>query len=154
MGYLKKGGKHCFSLVIYKFCGNKALYWAILLFTMFIGPAAVAQQVLQNRVCPSFSLSGCFLGIGSLVFFKFWHGARNWYLRLLLFWIKFQPVLLLKVSLIKICNDVYWENNFLLWVFVCLSRILFGNSFQIYIFKSWGFGENIKSELDHIGGCL
>ena len=77
MGYLKKGGKHCFSLVIYKFCGNKALYWAILLFTMFFGPAAVAQQALQNRVCPSFSLSECFLGIGSLVFSKFWHGARN-----------------------------------------------------------------------------
>ena len=34
-------------------------------------------MVLQNGVCPSFPLSGCFPGIGSLVFSKFWHVARN-----------------------------------------------------------------------------
>ena len=35
-----------------------------------------------STVCPSFSravcaLCGCFLGIGSLGFSEFWHGARN-----------------------------------------------------------------------------
>ena len=60
---------------MYGFCSNKALYSASLSFTMFSGPAAVAQRVLQKRVCPSFLLSGYFLGIGSLVFSKFWHGA-------------------------------------------------------------------------------
>ena len=37
----------------------------------------VARQVLKSRVCPSFPLSECFLGIESLVFSEFWHGARN-----------------------------------------------------------------------------
>ena len=40
-------------------------------------------MVLWIRVCPSFHpsfhLSGCFLGIVSLVFSKFWHDARNPY---------------------------------------------------------------------------
>ena len=44
---------------------------------MFIGPAAVAPWVRQNRVSPSFPLFGCFLGIRSSVFSKFRHGARN-----------------------------------------------------------------------------
>ena len=44
---------------------------------MLIGPEAIAQRVLKNRVCLSFPLSGCFLGIWSLVFSKFWYGARN-----------------------------------------------------------------------------
>ena len=39
-----------------------------------------AGRVLWNRVClsfsPSFRLSGQFLGIVSLIFSKFWHGAR------------------------------------------------------------------------------
>ena len=30
-------------------------------------------------VYPSYHLSGCFLGIGSLDFSEFWHGARNAY---------------------------------------------------------------------------
>ena len=30
-----------------------------------------------KRVCLSFLLSGYFLGVGSLIFSKFWHGARN-----------------------------------------------------------------------------
>ena len=54
---------------MYRICINKALYSANLSFTMFIGPGAVTQGVLQNSVRPSFPLSGCFLGIGSLVFF-------------------------------------------------------------------------------------
>ena len=45
--------------------------------------SAVAGKVLRNRVCPSFlpsfRLSGGFLGIVSLVFSKFWLGARNPY---------------------------------------------------------------------------
>ena len=44
---------------------------------MFIWPATVARWVLQSRIWPSFPLSVCFLGTGSLVFSKFWHGARN-----------------------------------------------------------------------------
>ena len=47
------------------------------------GPPAVAERVPWNRVCPSFCpsfrLCGRFLGIASLVFSKFWHGARNPY---------------------------------------------------------------------------
>ena len=55
-----------------------------------IGPPAMAGRVLWNRVClsfhPSFSPSFCpfvypgfFLEIVSLVFSKFWHGARKLY---------------------------------------------------------------------------
>ena len=58
-----------FSLLMYGFCNNKALYSAGLSFTMFTGTAAAARLVLQNKVCPSFPLSGCFPGIESLVFF-------------------------------------------------------------------------------------
>ena len=47
------------------------------------GPPAVAGRVLWNKTCPSFHPSilpsGCFLGILSLIFSKFWHGARNLY---------------------------------------------------------------------------
>ena len=39
------------------------------------GPLVVARRVLWNKVY----LSGCFLGIVSLVFSKFWHDARNSY---------------------------------------------------------------------------
>ena len=46
-------------------------------------PLVVAKTVLQNRVYLSFRLCFClfghFLGIVSLVFSKFWHGARNVY---------------------------------------------------------------------------
>ena len=46
----------------------------------FIEPMAVARRVLWNKVCRSFCqschLSGYFLGIVSLIFSKFWHGAR------------------------------------------------------------------------------
>ena len=59
------------SLVMHGFCSNKVLYSANLSSTMFIGPVAVVQWVLHKRVCPSFPLSGCFLGIGSLVFLNF-----------------------------------------------------------------------------------
>ena len=59
------------------FCSNKTLFSASFSFTMFIGLAAVARRVLQNRVCPSFPLPGCFLGIGLLVFSEFWRGARK-----------------------------------------------------------------------------
>ena len=49
----------------------------------FFGLPAVAGRVLWNRVClsfrPSVLLSGCFLGIVSSVFSKFWHGAKNPY---------------------------------------------------------------------------
>ena len=76
-GLSKEGWRALLSLVLYGFYSNKSLYSESPLFTMFIGPAAVVRQVLQKRVCPSFPLSGCFLGIGSLVFSKIWHGARN-----------------------------------------------------------------------------
>ena len=57
-------------------------------FPRVIRPSAVAGRVVQNRVCPyfcplfrpsfrpSFPLSRCFLRIASLIFSKFWHGAR------------------------------------------------------------------------------
>ena len=52
-------------------------------FKVVIWPPAVVGRVLQNRVCPSFRPSFCwsgsFLEIASLVFSKFWHGARNLY---------------------------------------------------------------------------
>ena len=76
-GLSKEGWRELLSLVMYGFCSNKALYSASRSFTIFIGPAAVAQQVLQKRVCPSFALSGCFLEIGSLVLSKLWHDTRN-----------------------------------------------------------------------------
>ena len=45
------------------------------------GPPTVAVRFLWNRVClsvlPSVLLSRHFLGNVSLVFSKFWHGARN-----------------------------------------------------------------------------
>ena len=65
------------NIWIYGFCNNKALYSASPSITKFIGPAAVARRILHNTVCPSFPLPWCFLGTGSLVFSKFWHGARN-----------------------------------------------------------------------------
>ena len=46
---------------------------------LFMGPPALAGRVLWNRACPSFCLSGHFLGIVSLVCSKFWHDARNPY---------------------------------------------------------------------------
>ena len=71
MGYLRahglslepityKGGEYCFSLVMHGFCSNKALYLASFSFTMFIGPAAAAGQVIQNKGCPSFPFSSVF----------------------------------------------------------------------------------------------
>ena len=60
-----------------------------IVYTVFLfGPPAIVKRVLWNRICPSFStflpsfcpsfhLFGCFLGIVSLVFSKFWHGSRN-----------------------------------------------------------------------------
>ena len=56
-------------------------------FMVFFGPLPVAGRVLWNRVnppfhppvLPSFRLSVHFLGIVSLVFSKFWHGAKNPY---------------------------------------------------------------------------
>ena len=64
----KEGWRALHSLVMYGFCSNKVLYSASLSFTMFTGPAAIAQWVPQNRVFPFFLLSGYFLGIRSLVF--------------------------------------------------------------------------------------
>ena len=66
IGYLLNSGEHCFSLLMYGFCSNTVLYSAIHSFTMFIGQAAAPRQVLQIRVCRSFSL-----GIGSLIFSNF-----------------------------------------------------------------------------------
>ena len=65
----KEGWRALLSLVMYGFCSNKVLYSASLSFTMFTGPAAIAQWVPQNRVFPFFLLSGYLLGIRSLVFF-------------------------------------------------------------------------------------
>ena len=72
-----EGWRALHSLVIYGFCSNKTLYSASPSFPMFIGSAAPARRVLQNRIWPSFPLSRCFLTIGSLFFSKFWRGARN-----------------------------------------------------------------------------
>ena len=54
---------------MYGFCSSKALYSASLLFTMFIGPAAVARWVLQSV--------WVFAWNWIISFFLFWHGARN-----------------------------------------------------------------------------
>ena len=62
---------------MYGFWSNKAFYSESLLFAMFIVPAVVPGWVLQNGFCPSFPVSGCFLGIESIVFSKFWDSARN-----------------------------------------------------------------------------
>ena len=48
------------------------------LFNIF-GPPALAGRVLWNMICPSFRLSGRFLGIISLVLAEFLHDARNPY---------------------------------------------------------------------------
>ena len=72
-----EGLKTLLSLVMYRFCSNKGFCSASLSSTRVIAPATVARRVLQNRVCPSFSLSRYFLGIGSLFFSKFWHTAGN-----------------------------------------------------------------------------
>ena len=49
----------------------------------YLRPPAVAKRVLENSICLSFPLSFClfghFLGIVSLIFSKFCHGARNLY---------------------------------------------------------------------------
>ena len=44
-------------------------------------PPAVAVRILGNKVSvlPSYRVSGCCIGIGSLDFSKFWHGARKPY---------------------------------------------------------------------------
>ena len=44
-----------------------------------VGPMPVTRRILWNKVCQSVCLSGHFLGIISLVFSKFWYGARNPY---------------------------------------------------------------------------
>ena len=62
---------------MYGFWRNKAFYSESLLFAMFIEPAVVPGWALQNAFSPSFPVSGCFLGIGSIVFSKFWDSARN-----------------------------------------------------------------------------
>ena len=70
----KEGCRALLLLVMYRFCSDMAPHLASFSFTMFIGPAAVARQVLQKgSVC----FSRYFLGIGSLIFSKFWHSARN-----------------------------------------------------------------------------
>ena len=61
-----------------------------------------------------------------------------WYLRLSLFLIKSQPVLLTKVSLIKDMQCCFEEITFSCEFFVCLSCISVGQYFQINIFKSGG----------------
>ena len=56
---------------MYGYCSNKALYSASFSFTIFTGPAAVAWQVLQNRLCPSFPLPRCFLELDLYFFLNF-----------------------------------------------------------------------------------
>ena len=74
----------------------------------FIGTLAVAERVLQNRVCPSFrlsfGLSAHFLGIVSLVFSKFWHSARN-------------PYEVVRDSWIFWKMDRKWAKNRVFWIY-------------------------------------
>ena len=70
-----------------------------------------------------------------------------WYLSLSLFLIKSQPVLLTKVSLIKEMQCCFEEIVFSCDFFVCLSCISLGQYFQINIFKSGGFGNNMEGAL-------
>ena len=43
------------------------------------GPSMIAERVVWNRVCPSVLLPGRFLLTVSVVFYRFWLGARNLY---------------------------------------------------------------------------
>ena len=68
----------------HKFCNMAHLLnlFICIVYSVFLfGPSVVVKRVLWNRICPSFSTSfhlfGCFLGIVSLVFSKFWHVSRN-----------------------------------------------------------------------------
>ena len=116
------GGENCFLLVIYGFCINKVLYSTSHSLTMFIGQRA--WWVLQNKVSLSFSLSEYFLGIGSLVYSKFWHAARNPNDRIRFFlkkrsllqtlgkWVKFRPKIgLFKFYWKRLVFDFYWIYN-------------------------------------------
>ena len=91
---------------MYVFCSNTASFP----FTMFIGPTAVAGRVLQSKVCLSFHLYKCFLGIGSLLFSKFWHDARNPYEVVRDSHIFLEKFLLLQILGKKLCLlfNFYW----------------------------------------------
>ena len=51
---LKGGGKHCFSLVIYAFCGNNALYSVSLPFKMLIFSTLfntlIPENIFSNQI--------------------------------------------------------------------------------------------------------
>ena len=63
--------EHCFLLVMYGFCSNKALYSAILLFTLFIVPAAVVRQVIKIWFVHPFICPGIFLELDHEFFLNF-----------------------------------------------------------------------------------
>ena len=72
--------KHSWVGTIKNGCGQSS--YGTLYIVLYILDLAVAERILWNRRCPSFlpvCLSGCFLGIGSLDFSEFWHGASNPY---------------------------------------------------------------------------
>ena len=99
MVYQQQGGEHCFSLKMYVFCSNKALYSVSLSFTTFIGPAAVTRQVLQKRFRPSFPLSRCFLRI--CIVFLFWNMVLETHITLCVTGSDFLEKLLLSQTLGK-----------------------------------------------------
>ena len=64
---------------VVQFIDNDACWVYIWCLIHLFEPPVVAGRELGLTVLLSFRLSGRFLGIASLVFSKFWHGARNPY---------------------------------------------------------------------------
>ena len=120
---------------------------------------AVARRALWNRVCPSFCpsfcpsilLSGHFLGILSLVFSKFWHGARNPYEVV-------QGQYFCDSKIGKM--DQKWAKNRIFWIYwtiwllIFTEFILLNLLFAVSLHKSsilknaypWDTGQNILSQ--------
>ena len=131
-------------------------------FKVVIWPPAVVGRVLQNRVCPSFRSSFCwsgsFLEIASLVFSKFWHGARNLYEvvpdKAGFSGKKFFATKIGKIDWKWAKNRVfciYWKvwsltfTGFVLkWKFI-LFAVFLQKSHIWEIFFSWNMGQNVLS---------
>ena len=111
---------------MYGFCSNKALCWAGLSFKMFIWQPTVVGRALQNKVCPSFCLPGCFLRIQSLAFSKYLHGARKPY--------KFKWHTRGLLSQDGLLKTAYSEKRSFCYVFLLI--FVFWNSSMLQVFVS------------------
>ena len=137
------------------------IFFSIDLWICFLGHSAVAERVLWSRVCPSFCpsfrSSVCrerFLGIVSLVFLKFWPGARNPYevvrdsrifqkksfcpqIRKMEKWSKNEPETGFFEFIVKFCHqfllNLFYNEN--LYYFLCsCTNPIFG---KIFVSKIW-----------------